>query len=682
MTKEQLQAARAAHWRQKQNPILTLEDAESWVEQHPLCLYLPRQAQLPAPAPSFVEACIGSGHTTPGAAAIEQAHDLLTRMVASGNVVALNLFGAVGEQPDFVVARQALPFVLALRGDSDWKHAPQKSSGHKVTPLVLEIWKALEQDGGLTAAEVREKLGRELTEAAVLRGLSELWQGLRISPVFGGAGEPARWELLRVRHRDALATATSTAQVTALSLLVSMYLQSVYAASSEDIEVFLSPVASRSRVREAVRGLSATRQIHSLSMDAQTYYFLENGLPEFAEPAAPPVERTVEERRAEPPRRPWSPAGPRPDPPPGRPVPAPAARNAQGARPVRPISGPIPSQVAPKAKPAQPWPRKTEWKPRPPAAGSGKGLEKGPFRGTKTARPGIRPEQRSAQRPEQRPESRPGGRSGERPRDPKRGGPTPWPRPDRSAAAPRAPGDSGGRPFRAPRRPRPGSPEGRPSTSGGAPQGAGRERFPGRPSRPFRPGSRPDKRPGSQPGSRPGPSAESRPGPRPFSRAGSRPDSRTGPPSEARPGPRTGSRPEARPGPRPGSRPSPRFGAGPGSRPDTRSSPRPGARPGQRPFPRAGSRPDARPGPRTDSPAGPRPSGTRPVGERPSNPRPSSSGRPSSARPRPSSGGPGRGGPPKSWPRVGDSAKRPGRKPGKPPAKFRGRKPDRNKPGA
>src|ERR1700722_12069705 len=173
MTKEQLQAARAAHWRQKQNPILTLEDAESWVEQHPLCLYLPRQAQLPAPAPSFVEACLGNSQAAPGASAIEQAHSLLARLIASGSVVALNLFGAVGEQPDFLVAREALPFVLALRADSDWKHAPQRSSGHKVSPLVLQLWKALEEAGALTAIEAREKLGRELTEAAVLRALCE-----------------------------------------------------------------------------------------------------------------------------------------------------------------------------------------------------------------------------------------------------------------------------------------------------------------------------------------------------------------------------------------------------------------------------------------------------------------------------------------------------------------------------
>ena len=115
MTAEQLQAARAAHWRQNQSPILTLEDAASWLEQHPLCLYLPRHTELPAPAPSFVEACMGSAQALPGAAAIEQAQVLLTRLVASGTVVALNLLGAVGEQPDFSsTARRCLTsFVCA-----------------------------------------------------------------------------------------------------------------------------------------------------------------------------------------------------------------------------------------------------------------------------------------------------------------------------------------------------------------------------------------------------------------------------------------------------------------------------------------------------------------------------------------------------------------------------------------
>ena len=212
----------------------------------------------------------------------------------------------MSEQPDFLAHQQALPYVLCLRADSDWKHAPQKSSGHKVSPLVLELWKALDKDGVLTADEARETLGRELTEAAVLRALCELWQALRITPGFGDLGQPARWELIRMRHREALATAGTTSQVTSLSLLVSMYLQSVYAASGQEIEIFLSPVASRSRVREAVRGLAATRQIQSLSMDAQTYYFLEEGLPEFAEPASAPgatAERPRPMASAEVPRR-------------------------------------------------------------------------------------------------------------------------------------------------------------------------------------------------------------------------------------------------------------------------------------------------------------------------------------------------------------------------------------------
>ncbi len=129
----------------------------------------------------------------------------------------------------------------------------------------------------------------------MLRALNELWQPLRAIPVMREAGRPAQWELVQLHHRAALTTGSAASQVTAISLLVSMYLQSVYAATGEEIEIFLSPLVSRSRVREAVRGLSATRQIHSLSMDAQTYYFLEGGLPEFAPEA--------EVKRPEPARR-------------------------------------------------------------------------------------------------------------------------------------------------------------------------------------------------------------------------------------------------------------------------------------------------------------------------------------------------------------------------------------------
>jgi 23S rRNA pseudouridine2605 synthase len=285
-----------AHWRQDHRPVLTLEDAETWFERHPLTPFLPRHTQLPAPAPSFVEACLGEPHTMPPRTAIEQATELLVRLMGSGKVVGLNLLGSVGEQPDFVVSTELLPFLIVLRGDRDWKQVPQTSGGHKVSPLVAEVWKTLERRGSLSASAIREDLGRELTDAAALRALSELWQDFRAIPVLQAGGQAALWELLQLHHRQELTSGSSMSQVTALSLLVSMYLQSVYAASSEEIEVFLSPLASRSRIREAVRGLSATRQIHSLSMDAQTYYFVEGGLPEFAPLPSRPDTSAVQRR--------------------------------------------------------------------------------------------------------------------------------------------------------------------------------------------------------------------------------------------------------------------------------------------------------------------------------------------------------------------------------------------------
>jgi 23S rRNA pseudouridine2605 synthase len=643
MTKEQLQAARAAHWRQQQNPILTVEDAEGWLEQHPLCLYLPRQAQLPAPAPSFVEACMGSNQATPDMAAIERARDLMARLTGSGSAVPLNLLGGVGEQPDFLASRQALPFVVVLRAEADWKHAPQRTSGRQVSPLVLELWKALDSEGALTAAEAREKLGRELTEAAVLRGLGELWQVLRIVPVHGAAGEPAHWELLRMRYRDALTTAASTGQVTALSLLVSMYLQSVYAATGEEIEIFLSPAASRSRIREAVRGLSATRQIHSLSMDAQTYYFLENGLPEFAEPAIPV---TVQE--VEPPRPP-------------RPIPSPYGGDHR--RPERP------ARPAP-MRPAQPPAAATEWRARPAAAQPGRRPPQSPEWGTRAGRPSAGPQGKPGEKPatwsEDRRPSRPGTR------------------PERRSAGPRDQGAFKDRPFRPSQRPRPDS---RPPAPDAPPGGVNRERFSGRPTRPFRPGSRPGgERPqGTRPTSEQGGSQS-----RPF-RASSNPRPAS-PSMMAAGGPRGTSR-ERFPGRpsrpfRPGSRPSgerPQGARPQGTRPQgTRPQ---GARPqGTRPQ---GTRPQGtRPQgtrPQGTRPQGTRPQGTRPQGTRPQGTRPQGT-RPQGTRPqgtRPQGTRPfskGRGGPPKSWPRGGASAGRPGRRPDQPSARFRGPKPDRKKP--
>jgi 23S rRNA pseudouridine2605 synthase len=282
LTIEQLQAARAEKWRQKANPVLTLEDAETWIDSIGVSLFLPRKSQLQAPAASFVEAVLGETNATPIPAAIQNAFDLATRLFATEKATPLNLLGSTSEQPDFLISREALPYVFALRGDRDWKRGPRDKS----SPLVIETWKLLKREGALTAPELQEFLGREVTEAAVLRALSELWTALRVLPVYT-AGEPTTWELFESRHQKAMQTGGGMAQATALSALVSLYLDSVIAATTDEIETFLSPLAPRSRIREVARGLAATQQLLTLPLGTQSLLHIAGGLPEFPEPEVP-----------------------------------------------------------------------------------------------------------------------------------------------------------------------------------------------------------------------------------------------------------------------------------------------------------------------------------------------------------------------------------------------------------
>jgi 23S rRNA pseudouridine2605 synthase len=262
-----------------------------------------------------VEAVAGAPGDAPGDGSlarevIENATAMLHRLTADGSVVPLNLFnaGAFGsgagapafggvDQPDFVVTRDALPFVFSLIGGRNWKSGP----GAKASPLMTEIWTLLNGHDAMTAQEIQTALGRELTEAAVLRALAELWNGLRAIPVYGS--NETKWELTQARFAAEMTASQKVAQTTALSTLMAMYLEAVVAASSEEIETFLSPLAARSRVREVVNGLQATRQLGMVSAGAHPLFHVVGLLPEFAEePVKADETREVVERGGTEPR--------------------------------------------------------------------------------------------------------------------------------------------------------------------------------------------------------------------------------------------------------------------------------------------------------------------------------------------------------------------------------------------
>lgn len=277
MTSQQLLAARAALWRQNAEPILTLEDATQWVESQGFLLFLPRRQQLPAPAPSLVEACLGKLENTPARSVIEDALSLAHRIFATDEVVPLNLFGTLSEEPDFLITREQLPLLLSLRADRNWKTTP----GGRTSPLHINIWKLLDEQGALTSDQIRSAIGREVTDAAIRRALVELWGTLRVVPRY--QTEETEWKLIKAAFPKESAKGATTAQGSALALFIAGYLRSAIAASEDEITAFLSPVASRSKVREALHALLATRQLGSIALGPKTVYHVAGELPEFPE---------------------------------------------------------------------------------------------------------------------------------------------------------------------------------------------------------------------------------------------------------------------------------------------------------------------------------------------------------------------------------------------------------------
>ncbi len=281
MTAEQLEAARAERMRHNGLGALTLEETRTWIEETGLCLFLPRKQFTSSVAPSFVEAIGGKRDATPDPRQIAAAEELLVRLENDGVAVRLNLSGQPGEQPDFVVAAWVLPYVYALRGDRDWRRSPQLTGSRAVSQLAVQAYKLLEANDS-TISQLKHALGREVSESAVVRAITELWQQLRIIPTIAVAGHPAKWQLLRHRYQKAIAEGASTSQVTAISVLASIYLQAVIAASMEEVELFLAPLTARSKVREVLRGLVATRQVHTISMGHAPHFYVAGTLPEFA----------------------------------------------------------------------------------------------------------------------------------------------------------------------------------------------------------------------------------------------------------------------------------------------------------------------------------------------------------------------------------------------------------------
>jgi hypothetical protein len=177
-----------------------------------------------------------------------------------------------GEQFDAVASAEVLPYLYCLRGDRDLKKAPAGS------PLVQAVWAEL-QDGAKTVTELVTGVGQEITEAAVLRALRELWVKLRVVPLLEphASSEGAVWDLLQRVYPAGVKQGATMSQPLAVSAMVSVYLSGAVAATADEVEDALGPLASRSRVREVLNALQATRQLAMLPVGRSMAYALAGG---------------------------------------------------------------------------------------------------------------------------------------------------------------------------------------------------------------------------------------------------------------------------------------------------------------------------------------------------------------------------------------------------------------------
>jgi hypothetical protein len=262
MTEQELEQQRAANWRIDGNPIHTVEEARSFVEAVGFCLMYPERT-LPR-LPSLMGAYAGSAAGLPTAKnafadpRAQQATDLMVRLLRERSAFEMILSG----ENTLIVSAAAFPFFYGLVGDRTPKSLPQKKAqGAAVSELSAKVFEALQKDGPLSKTQLQEHVGRETSQAALDRALTELWSILKITRVDYSARAGASWDVLYRWAPGPVKEGINISVPEAVTALVSKYLETAIAVEQEEVEQFFSQFTSRSKVREAIGALLQAREL-------------------------------------------------------------------------------------------------------------------------------------------------------------------------------------------------------------------------------------------------------------------------------------------------------------------------------------------------------------------------------------------------------------------------------------
>lgn len=271
MTEQELEQQRAKLWHTDGNAVRTIEDARSFLEAVGFCVTYPERS-LPL-VPSFIGAYTGSAAGLPDAKhafadpRAQQATELMVRLLRERSAFEMNL----SKESDLIISAASFPFFYALVGDRTPKAPPKtKAQGAAVSELASSVFAALQKHGPLSKGQLQEHVGRESSQAALDRALSELWSILKITRVDYSAAAGASWDVLYRWAPEAVKDGINISFPEAVSALVSKYLETVVAAEQDDIEQFFSHLTSRSRVREAVNALLQARELSLVTVGSRT----------------------------------------------------------------------------------------------------------------------------------------------------------------------------------------------------------------------------------------------------------------------------------------------------------------------------------------------------------------------------------------------------------------------------
>ena len=152
----------------------------------------------------------------------------------------------------------------------------------KVSPLALATYTMLTERVTMSAYDLATQLGKEVTESAGAAGAERVVGARAGAPDPAGGRAATLWELTSGRFTKLMKAGANAGQPSALSALISLYLNTVVVASEEEIEIFLSPLAAgRSRIRDVVHALMAARQLETIAVEGKTVLHVAGELPGF-----------------------------------------------------------------------------------------------------------------------------------------------------------------------------------------------------------------------------------------------------------------------------------------------------------------------------------------------------------------------------------------------------------------